>query len=84
MPNEFRERLFKIALRQVKPTLYWLVQQKEFSEAYKDERYDFLRGDKAFNHSMSHALQAYGWRLTRLGRPRPTASKASRKAIAAS
>ena len=81
MPGEFRERLYKIAVKQVKPTLLWLVQQREFAEAYKEERYDFLRGDKAFKHSMSHALQAYGWRQTRLGRPRPTASKPSRKVV---
>jgi len=82
MPSEFRERLYKIAVRQVKPTLLWLVQQKEFSEAYKEERYEFLRGDKAFNRSMSHALQAYGWRQTRLGRPIPTAPRPSRKTVA--
>lgn len=83
MPSEFRERLYKIAVSKVKPTLLGLVQQKEFSEAYKEERYEFLRGDKAFNRCMSHALQVYGWRQTRLGRPRPTASKLSRKVAAA-
>jgi hypothetical protein len=81
MPSDFRERLYKIAVRQVKPTLLWLVQQKEFSDAYKEERYEFLRGDKAFNRSMSHALQAYGWRQTRLGRPLPTVPRFSRKAV---
>ena len=70
MPEGFRERLLKIALRQVKPTLLWLVQQKEFSAAYKEERYEFLRGDKAFNRSMSHVLQEYGWRQTRLAQVR--------------
>lgn len=80
MPSEFRDRLLKIARRNVKPTLLWLVQQKEFSEAYKQERYDFLRGDKAFNRSMSHVLQAYGWRQTRLGRPLPSGTKQARKA----
>jgi hypothetical protein len=83
MPSEFRERLLRIALKQVKPTLFWLVQQKEFSEAYKEERYDFLRGDKAFNRCMSHALEVYDLRQTRLGRPLPTASKPSRKVVTA-
>jgi hypothetical protein len=69
MPAEFRERLYKIAVRQVKPILLWLVQQKDFSEAYKEERYDVFRGDKAFKQSMSRALQIHGWRQTRLGRP---------------
>ena len=69
MPEEFKDRLLKIARRQVKPTLLWLVQQGEFSGPYKEERYDFLRGDKAFNHSMGHALREFGWRQTRLGRP---------------
>jgi hypothetical protein len=80
MPEGFRERLLKIARRQVKPTLLWLVQQHEFSESYKQERYDFLRGDKAFNHSIGHALHEYGWRQTRLGRPFKSAGKASRRA----
>jgi hypothetical protein len=83
MPGKFRDRLLKIGMRQVKPTLLWLVQQKEFSEAYKEERYEFLRSDKAFNRSMSHTLQAYGWRQTRLGRPLPTGPRASRKVGAA-
>jgi hypothetical protein len=38
MPEGFRGRMLKIALRQVKPTLLWLVQQEEFSVAYKGER----------------------------------------------
>ena len=75
MLKDFRDRLYKIALRNVKPTLLWLVQQKEFNEAYKEERYEFLRGDKAFTRSMSHTLQAYGWRQTRLGRPLPSAKQ---------
>jgi AIPR protein len=83
MPEGFRERLLKIALRQVKPTLLWLVQQKEFSAAYKEERYEFLRGDKAFNRSMSHVLQEYGWRQTRLGRPFISSAKGGRRAAAA-
>jgi hypothetical protein len=69
MPSDFRERLLKIAMRQVKPTFAWLVQQKDFAEHFKQERYDFLRGEKAFKKCMSHALEAYGWRQTRLGRP---------------
>jgi hypothetical protein len=87
MPEGFRERLLKIALRQVKPTLLWLVQQREFSEAYKEERYEFLRGDKAFNRSMGHLLQEHGWRQTRLGRPFKGAGrggKVSGRATAAS
>jgi hypothetical protein len=82
MRKELFDRLLKIGVRQVKPTLLWLVQQKEFSEAYKEERYEFLRGDKAFNRSMSHALEVYGWRQSRLGRPLPTGSRSSRKATA--
>jgi hypothetical protein len=82
MPEAFRSRLLKIAQRQVKPTLLWLVQQREFSDAYKEERYDFLRGDKAFNRSMSHVLQEYGWRQSRLGRPYVSAVKSARKATA--
>jgi hypothetical protein len=84
MPEAFRERLLKIALRQVKPTLLWLVQQKEFAEAYQNERYDFLRGEKAFSRCMTRALQEYGWRQTRLGRPLQAAGKPGRKSVAAS
>jgi hypothetical protein len=82
MPNEFRERLYKIALRQVKPTLLWLVQQKEFAESYKEERYEFLRGDKAFNRTLSHVLDAYGWEQRRVGRPMRTVPKAPRRLVA--
>jgi hypothetical protein len=78
MPEQFRERLYKLAMRQVKPTLLWLVQQPEFSDSYKQERYDFLRGDKAFNRSMGHVLREYGWRQTRLGRPFTNVSKSRR------
>ena len=81
MPEGFRERLLKIAVRQVKPTLLWLVQQPEFSASYKEERYDFLRGDKAFNRSMGHALREYSWRQTRLGRPFASIGRPSRRTI---
>ena len=83
MLGDFRERLYKIALSKIKPTLLWLVQQKEFAEAYKEERYDFLRGDKAFNRSMGRVLQEYGWRQTRLGRPMASSKSAGKKATGA-
>jgi hypothetical protein len=82
MPEGFRGRLLKIALRQVKPTLLWLIQQRDFSDAYKEERYEFLRGDKAFNRCIGHVLQEYGWRQTRLGRPLTSGGKAARRATA--
>jgi AIPR protein len=81
VPQRFKERLLKIAMQQVRPTLVWLVKEQEFSEAYKEERYDFLRSDKAFNRCMGHVLQEYGWRQTRLGRPFASAGKLSRRAV---
>jgi hypothetical protein len=83
MPEGFRERLLKIALRQVKPTLLWLVQQKEFSEPYQNERYDFLRSEKAFTRCMIRTLQEYGWRQTRLGRPLQGGPKTGRRSAVA-
>ena len=79
VPGLFKERLLKIAMGQIKPTLLWLVQQPEFVQAYKEERYEFLRGDKAFDACMRHCSQQYGWGQSRLGRP-PVATQPLRKA----
>ena len=83
MPNGIKERLHRLAVKQIKPTMLWLVQQDEFSAAYKDERYDFLRSDKAFNRSMRHLLEQHGWRQTRLGRPLSASGKSRRAGQAA-
>lgn len=78
-PDAFKECLLKIAMKHVKPTLLWLVQQAEFAEAYKGESYDFLRGDKAFQQCMRHLLEVYGWKQTRLGQPYKNLAKQNRK-----